>query len=181
MKNYSQLFPKEDNCFFNCFTITLQEKLYSQGICWIDFWWVWSFLVFTLRCLSGWEGPCYTKIISYSSELQGCSLSLSCTLQPCFLLEVQSPFSLQVWFLCAVLQSRPWHQLMCTYCRSHALTSLKGKFLCIMLCSMLCRCLFIYDEGPVFLFLIFFYMFIIGRYVGRFSRMWSISMFGQST
>lgn len=106
--------------------------------------------------MSGWEYPCYTKIILYSPELQGCSLSLSCTLQPHFPLEVQSQFSLQIWFLW------PWHQSVCTYRRSHALTSLKGIFLCIMLCSVV--------QVPVYLWwrsCLFFFNYVYNKKVPR--------------
>lgn len=153
-----------------CFTTTLEEhvkrKLKTLSPSNILIWWVWSLFCIYFKVLVCMRIP----KIHYNNTIFLC-LSLFCTLQPCFLWEVQSQFSLQIWFLCsntqrnqtwshnhsfpsrfwflcAVLQSGPWHHSMCTYCRSHALTSLKGIFVCIMLC----RCLFVYDEGPVFFF-----------------------------
>lgn len=72
---------------------------------------------------------------------------------------------LPVQFFCAMLQSGPSHQAMCTYCRSHALTSLKRISLFIMLCSTVgCAgaCLFMMKVLSFFFF--FLSMFIIGRY-----------------
>lgn len=135
----------------------------------------WSVLVLTLRCLLVTNG-----VNAHSTTLTlvfvwviGMQLIIATKTS----IGVPVAVFLQVRFFCAMLQSGPWHKSVCTYCRSNALTPLKGLSLCIMLCSMMCRCLFIYDEGPVFLF---HYVYNRKVLLWCFFSSWSMSMSGQS-